>query len=62
MAAWLTSEYLEAALRRHYENNQIRVESLDIKPALGKGENYGAILTRIRLVYPMTWVAKLRNI
>ncbi|XP_016926745.4 uncharacterized protein [Drosophila suzukii] len=51
MAAWLTSEYLEAALRRHYENNQIRVESLDIKPALGKGENYGAILTRIRLVY-----------
>ncbi|KAH8382765.1 hypothetical protein KR009_005159 [Drosophila setifemur] len=49
--AWLTSDYLEAALRQHYEESQIRVESVDLKPALGKGENYGAILTRIRLVY-----------
>ncbi|XP_016987315.2 uncharacterized protein LOC108050255 [Drosophila rhopaloa] len=51
MAAWLSSEYLENALRRHYQNPKLRVESVDIKPALGKGENYGAILTRIRLVY-----------
>ncbi|XP_017000518.2 uncharacterized protein [Drosophila takahashii] len=51
MAAWLTSEYLEAALRRHYQNNQLEVELVDVRPALGKGENYGAILSRIRLVY-----------
>ncbi|XP_017079630.2 uncharacterized protein LOC108113547 [Drosophila eugracilis] len=51
MADWLTSEYLEAALQQHYENNQLRVEFVAINPALGKGENYGAILSRIRLVY-----------
>ncbi|EDV53621.1 uncharacterized protein LOC6554283 [Drosophila erecta] len=51
MADWLTSGYLEAALRRHYQNKELRVESMVIKTALGKGENYGAILSRIRLVY-----------
>ncbi|XP_043654225.1 uncharacterized protein LOC122620695 [Drosophila teissieri] len=51
MADWLTSEYLEAALRRYYQDNELRVESMVTSPALGKGENYGAVLTRIRLVY-----------
>ncbi|XP_052835518.1 uncharacterized protein LOC128252097 isoform X1 [Drosophila gunungcola] len=51
MAAWLTSEYLEDALRQHYQKPQLRVESVDIKSALGKGENYGAVLTRIRIVF-----------
>ncbi|XP_070137491.1 uncharacterized protein [Drosophila bipectinata] len=49
--AWLTREYLEAALRQHYADDHVKVKSVDFKPALKKGENYGAILTKIDLVY-----------
>ncbi|KAH8295108.1 hypothetical protein KR018_007273 [Drosophila ironensis] len=51
--AWLTSEYLEKALRRHYNDSQLKVVSVQRKPALTKGENYGAVLTRINLVYTL---------
>ncbi|XP_001359535.3 uncharacterized protein [Drosophila pseudoobscura] len=49
--AWITAKYLKDALRRHYQEPHIVVVFLQLQSALGKGENYGAVLTRIRLVY-----------
>lgn len=51
--AWLTREYLEAALRQHYDDPQLKVKSVDFRQALKKGENYGAILTRVHVAYAL---------
>ncbi|KAH8355532.1 hypothetical protein KR200_002534 [Drosophila serrata] len=56
---WLTAEYLEAALRQYYQKSQLKLESLELKAALGKGENYGAILTRICVKFSIDLVTKV---
>ncbi|KAH8283834.1 hypothetical protein KR054_002980, partial [Drosophila jambulina] len=56
---WLTSEYLEAALCQHYQETHLKLESLELTAALGKGENYGAILTRICVKYTIDLDSKL---
>ncbi|XP_050341366.1 uncharacterized protein LOC126767781 [Bactrocera neohumeralis] len=45
---WLTKDYLEQCLRKHYKDKKLKILRWDVRPALGKGENYGGVLTRIR--------------
>ncbi|XP_037817351.1 uncharacterized protein LOC119607481 [Lucilia sericata] len=45
---WLTREYLETCLRSYYHNQQLQLVKIHAKAALGKGENYGGVLTRVK--------------
>ncbi|XP_030374818.1 uncharacterized protein LOC115624330 [Scaptodrosophila lebanonensis] len=44
---WLTRDYVEQALRTFYKDAALKLIHLDINPALGPGENYGGVLTRM---------------
>ncbi|XP_030242848.1 uncharacterized protein LOC108658847 [Drosophila navojoa] len=44
---WLTQRYVQEALRQFYRDSNLRIIALDGRPALGRGENYGGVLTRI---------------
>lgn len=44
---WLTENYLLDALRKYYGDHKLRITSLDARPALARGENYGGVLTRV---------------
>uniref|UniRef100_A0A1I8P3W3 CHK kinase-like domain-containing protein n=1 Tax=Stomoxys calcitrans TaxID=35570 RepID=A0A1I8P3W3_STOCA len=52
--SWLTKDYMETCLRCHYKDNDLRILKMHAKPALGKGENYGGVLTRIKADYRTT--------
>ncbi|XP_033167217.1 uncharacterized protein LOC117145611 [Drosophila mauritiana] len=45
---WLTESYLQDALRKYYNDQHIRINWVKVNPALGKGENYGGVLTRVK--------------
>ncbi|XP_030565870.1 uncharacterized protein LOC115766167 [Drosophila novamexicana] len=45
---WLTESYLQDALRKFYRDPKLKITALDGRPALGRGENYGGVLTRIK--------------
>ncbi|XP_052846781.1 uncharacterized protein LOC128258859 [Drosophila gunungcola] len=45
---WLTESYLQDALRKYYKDQRIRINWVKVNPALGKGENYGGVLTRVK--------------
>lgn len=45
---WLTEAYLQDALRKYYNDRKIRINWVKVNPALGKGENYGGVLTRVK--------------
>ncbi|XP_017481491.1 PREDICTED: uncharacterized protein LOC108370631 [Rhagoletis zephyria] len=49
--AWLTKDYLERCLRSHHQDSHLKILKWHIRPALGKGENYGGVLSRIRADY-----------
>lgn len=48
---WFTKDYLESCLRSYYQDDCIKIVKLHAKPALGKGENYGGVLTRVKAEY-----------
>ncbi|XP_039493860.1 uncharacterized protein LOC120453296 [Drosophila santomea] len=45
---WLTESYLQDALRKYYKDQRLRINWVQVNPALGKGENYGGVLTRVK--------------
>jgi hypothetical protein len=48
-ASWLHKSFLETALRTGDSAQTLRVTSFDVKPAVGKGENYCSDLYRVRI-------------
>ncbi|KAH8284214.1 hypothetical protein KR054_012243 [Drosophila jambulina] len=52
--AWLTEEYVEEKLRVYFKDESLNVEQLEIKPAIGNGENYASVMTRINVEYTTT--------
>lgn len=44
---WLTKCYMENALRNYHADPKLKVLKMQAKPALGRGENYGGVLTRV---------------
>ncbi|KAH8343742.1 hypothetical protein KR059_006982, partial [Drosophila kikkawai] len=51
---WLTHKYIEHALRSHYKDDDLTITRLQINPALGPGENYGGVLTRVRVNFKLS--------
>lgn len=45
---WLTKDYLETCLRSYYNDPKLKLVKMQAKAALGKGENYGGVLTRVK--------------
>lgn len=45
---WFTKDYLQSCLRSYYKDDKLKIIKMHAKPALGKGENYGGVLTRIK--------------
>lgn len=48
---WITKEFFENILRNDQNNNNIKVEKISIKAALGKGENFTSQMLRVKAVY-----------
>ncbi|XP_065354501.1 uncharacterized protein LOC135948974 [Calliphora vicina] len=48
---WLTKNYIEEVLKVYHKDLTLKIEKFDIKPAFGKGENYGGYLTKAHVVY-----------
>ncbi|PSN52417.1 hypothetical protein C0J52_03162 [Blattella germanica] len=46
---WLTKQFLEKALRKGNANPRLAVISYDVKPAVGKGDNYCSDLYRLKV-------------
>jgi len=51
--SWLTWDYVEEKLRSYFKNDSFKMENLDIRPALGNGENYSSVMTRINVEYTL---------
>ncbi|EDW67152.1 uncharacterized protein [Drosophila virilis] len=51
---WLTHDYIEHALRTHYKDDKLQIVHLELNPALGPGENYGGVLTRVRVRFTLS--------
>ncbi|XP_017017457.1 uncharacterized protein [Drosophila kikkawai] len=48
---WLTKDYVEDKLKVYFKNNSLKLEKLEVKPAIPNGENYASIMTRINVEY-----------
>ncbi|XP_023305293.2 uncharacterized protein LOC111687109 [Lucilia cuprina] len=48
---WLTKNYIEEVLKVYHKDLTLKIEKFNIKPAFGKGENYGGFLTKAHVVY-----------
>ncbi|XP_017017599.1 uncharacterized protein [Drosophila kikkawai] len=48
---WLTKDFVQEMLRVHFKEDSLRLDKLDIKPAIANGENYASVMTRITVEY-----------
>ncbi|TMW48481.1 hypothetical protein DOY81_006444 [Sarcophaga bullata] len=48
---WLTKNYIEEVLKIHHKDVTLKVKKFSIKPAFGKGENFGGFLTKVKVLY-----------
>ncbi|EDX14392.1 GD21201 [Drosophila simulans] len=48
---WLTSEYVQDKLRTYFKDSSLKLATLDTKPAVANGGNYGSVMTRINVEY-----------
>ncbi|XP_013097236.2 uncharacterized protein LOC106080405 [Stomoxys calcitrans] len=48
---WLTQNYMEEVLKLHHKDAALKIQNITIKPALAKGENYGGVLTKVKVAY-----------
>ncbi|KAH8232367.1 hypothetical protein KR032_004870 [Drosophila birchii] len=49
--AWLTPEYVEEKLQIYFKDDSLKLKNLHIKPAIGNGENYASVMSRINVDY-----------
>lgn len=49
--AWLNSDYFEQLLKKVKGDSTIKVQSVDVKYALPKGENYASVIYRVQVVF-----------
>jgi hypothetical protein len=49
LPSWLHKSFLETALRNGDNTATLRITSYDVKPAVGKGDNYTSDLYRVRI-------------
>ncbi|KAL7729674.1 hypothetical protein ACLKA6_007945 [Drosophila palustris] len=51
---WLTEDYIKQALKSHYKDSDLHIVRFEVNPALGPGENYGGVLTRVRVGFKLS--------
>ncbi|KAH8382987.1 hypothetical protein KR009_006151 [Drosophila setifemur] len=49
--AWLTADYVQEKLRIYFKDQSLKLEKLDLKPAIANGGNYGSVITRLNVEY-----------
>lgn len=58
---WLNKQIIETALKQHQNDDSLHVDSVEIKPATAKGENYASLMFRCRAVYGSATQNGVRN-
>ncbi|XP_017848241.1 uncharacterized protein LOC108603712 [Drosophila busckii] len=58
---WLTEAYIVHALRSYYKDDSLKINKLEVNPALGPGENYGGVLNRVRVSFKLKAQAQLEQ-
>jgi len=48
-ASWLNKTYLETVLRAGYSTSTRHITKYEVKPAVGKGDNYASDLYRVKV-------------
>ncbi|XP_018797685.1 PREDICTED: uncharacterized protein LOC108974370 [Bactrocera latifrons] len=51
---WLTENYVQEALCVHHKDPNLHLYSIHAQPAMGKGENFGGVLTRVIAKYQLS--------
>lgn len=51
---WLDKEFLEQHLQNYFKNKEIQVINFDVKPVVGKGENYFSCIYRVNVSFSFT--------
>ncbi|XP_061393301.1 uncharacterized protein LOC133328771 [Musca vetustissima] len=59
---WLSKKYLEDVLKHFLQDNTVRLQGMDLKPATASGENYASVMTRIKLSYTTEKDFNVRNL
>ncbi|TDG48229.1 hypothetical protein AWZ03_005404 [Drosophila navojoa] len=54
LPCWLTKDYLQTQLRAYHKDPQLNVRKLWSNAAVGKGQNYVGVVTRIHVEYELT--------
>ncbi|XP_055923413.1 uncharacterized protein LOC129953901 [Eupeodes corollae] len=50
---WLTKDFLREKLSIHFKDPSLEVTSMTLSPAIGKGENFASVMTRVAVQYKM---------
>ncbi|KAH8359980.1 hypothetical protein KR093_009935, partial [Drosophila rubida] len=58
---WLTRDYVEQKLRLHLNDATLKLNELQIQPAVANGENYSSVMTRINVDYTDKTVKNKKN-
>ncbi|XP_061393299.1 uncharacterized protein LOC133328770 [Musca vetustissima] len=49
---WLNdSEFVEKILKNYLQDDKVKIENIDFKPATANGENYASVMTRIKIYF-----------
>jgi len=48
-ASWLNKTFLDTALSAGYSTSALNITKYEVKPAVGKGDNYGSDLYRVKV-------------
>lgn len=51
---WLNKSFIESALKQYRNDDTLQVDSIEIKPATAKGENYASLMFRCKANYTTT--------
>ncbi|XP_016980576.1 uncharacterized protein LOC108045695 [Drosophila rhopaloa] len=49
--SWLTKDYVQEKLSAYFKTDSLKLEKLNIQPAIANGENYASVMTRINVEY-----------
>ncbi|XP_005188195.1 uncharacterized protein LOC101898797 [Musca domestica] len=58
---WLNKMYLEDVLKKYLQDDTVRLQGMELKPATAKGENYASVMTRIKVSYKTAGDSKIQT-
>ncbi|XP_055855152.1 uncharacterized protein LOC129918566 [Episyrphus balteatus] len=58
---WLTKDFFQKKLRIYFKDPSLEVISMNLTPAIPKGENYASVMTRVSVEYIMEGDHESRN-